>query len=126
MPFTDSRSAICLNSPLSAEPHQESSEIKPTRRLGLAITRELTAKALESSRRRELKRLADLRSDPAMSKQLDSKSNGILFLSDLQGELNKRHEKALRAKALQQKTDAHPNSTNDSEMGDNIVCSKIA
>ncbi len=94
----------------------ETEEVKPIPRLALNLKRELTTKALDAERRRNLKRFADVRSDPTLPSQLNpnSSSKGQLFLSMLRSQIGERKEKTLKAAAAQQKTSpAMPASNTD-------------
>ncbi len=88
-------------------------------KLRLNIKRELATVALEAERRRELKRLAAVRSDPSSVVQAPNlvaeapTSRGILFLSMLQSELGVRNQRGLKAKAQRQQAAAIPSANND-------------
>lgn len=84
---------------LNERPHEmKQDEAEQTKRMSLALKRELASKALEASRRRNLKSFSDLREDPSLSVQSEVMSRGKLFLSMLHSQLSERKEKALKAK----------------------------
>ncbi len=99
-----------LTSATSLENKTESEEANPIPKLALNLKRELTAKALDAERRRNLKRFADVRSDPTLPTQLNpnSSSKGLIFLSMLRSQIGERKERTLKAAAAQQKAPSAP------------------
>jgi hypothetical protein len=79
-----------------------------TPKLNLNIKRELSMVALEAQRRRDIKRLAQVRSDPSSVERVPGAgehtltSRGVLFLSMIRSELSSRNQRDLKAKATRQ------------------------